>query len=188
MGILQGLMAGFSCYVALVATFKAKEVSVYMQLHFDNFGKRFCAYVLDMCMLTVVFAILGLLNEHVNLIRPFVQTCVFYTITILYFSLMESSIHQATLGKMILGLTVCKINSEERISFGRAVVRNIARLINMPLFCVGYVIIIFTKRHQGLHDFIARTSVVDTTNEEDEGEDDDTPEDSELHQETNKNQ
>ena len=130
-------------------------------MHFNNFGKRFCAYMLDVGALAIVFQILGMLNGHLHLLRPFGQGMAFYLMTMLYFSAMESSSWQATAGKRLLGLTVCRSDNGEKISFVRALVRNVARLVNMPLFCLGYVLVIFTKKHQGLHDFIARTTVVD---------------------------
>lgn len=128
-------------------------------MHFHNFGKRFCAYVFDMFLLTVVFFILGKAAE--DIMSPFTRAVVFYAATILYFAIQESGEMQATLGKRVLGLVVCSKDGE-RISFTRAVVRNVARLVNIPLLCLGYVTILFTKNEQGLHDFIAGTVVLDS--------------------------
>jgi uncharacterized RDD family membrane protein YckC len=77
--------------------------------------------------------------------------CVYYTV-------FEASIWQATPGKRILRLYVTDLNGQ-RITFGRAFVRNIARQISGFLF-IGYVMAGFTEKKQALHDLIAGCLVV----------------------------
>jgi uncharacterized RDD family membrane protein YckC len=77
--------------------------------------------------------------------------CVYYTV-------FEASIWQATPGKRILRLYVTDLNGQ-RITFGRAFVRNIARQISSFLF-IGYVMAGFTEKKQALHDLIAGCLVV----------------------------
>jgi uncharacterized RDD family membrane protein YckC len=76
----------------------------------------------------------------------------------LYFSLMESSSKQATLGKLALGLRVTG-NNGRRISFGRATGRYFAHFLTNLTLLIGYVIQVFTSRRQALHDLIAGTLV-----------------------------
>ena len=76
----------------------------------------------------------------------------------LYSALMESSVKQATVGKMVLSLRVTDLNGQ-RISFGRASGRFFAKWISTLTLCIGYVIAGFTERKQALHDFIAGTLV-----------------------------
>ena len=149
-------------------------------VHVENFCKRFCAYVLDVLILYVAFLLLGLLNglfHHV--MNPFTFAMVCYALTCLYFALLESGEYHATLGKRILGLVVVRSSNDEPITFVRALVRNLARFINLPIYCLGYLPILFTKKSQGLHDFIAQTRVIsvedfeesaDEGNEEEEEE------------------
>ena len=78
----------------------------------------------------------------------------------LYHALMESSKHQATLGKMALGIKVVGANGE-RISFARATGRTFAKFLSyIPLYFGAYMAG-FTKQRQALHDLIATTYVVD---------------------------
>jgi uncharacterized RDD family membrane protein YckC len=76
-------------------------------------------------------------------------------VTWLYFALMETSVHQGTLGKMTLGLFVTDLEGR-RISFGRATGRFFAKIITglVPLF-IGYIMAGFTAKRQALHDMIA---------------------------------
>ena len=78
---------------------------------------------------------------------------------ILYFSFMESSKTQATIGKMALGLKVTDLNGA-KLDFGKAFVRNLCRLISNFTFFIGYIIAGFTEKKQALHDIIAGTLVI----------------------------
>jgi uncharacterized RDD family membrane protein YckC len=77
----------------------------------------------------------------------------------LYFALMESSSHQATVGKIALGIQVTDIDGD-RLSFGRALGRNLAKLISAIILYIGFILAAFTERKQALHDMIAGTLVV----------------------------
>lgn len=80
-------------------------------------------------------------------------------ITWLYSSLLLSSPRQATVGKMALGLVVTD-ESGERISFARASGRYFAGTLNSLTLGIGYLMVIWTRRKQALHDKIAGTLVV----------------------------
>lgn len=128
-------------------------------MHLENFIKRSCAYFIDILALLIVLLPFKILFIYTDLLLPFGQACFFIALSLIYFAYMESSNKQATFGKQFLNLKVVNLNNE-KISFGRALLRNIARLINIPIYSLGYVTILFTRRHQGVHDIIARTTVV----------------------------
>jgi len=76
----------------------------------------------------------------------------------LYFTLMESSGKQATLGKMALGLIVTDTDGN-RIEFGRATGRFFGKIVS-SILCIGYIMAGFTEKKQGLHDMMASCLVV----------------------------
>lgn len=78
----------------------------------------------------------------------------------LYYVLMERSANQGTLGKMLLGIAVTDA-AGGRVSPGRALFRNLARVISGALLPVNWLMVAFTGKKQGLHDFIAGTLVVE---------------------------
>ncbi len=78
-----------------------------------------------------------------------------------YYTLMESSKTQATLGKRALGLQVTDLQGR-RISFGHALGRFLAKTFSWITFGFGFVMAGFTPRKQALHDFIASTLVIRT--------------------------
>jgi uncharacterized RDD family membrane protein YckC len=77
----------------------------------------------------------------------------------LYFSLLESSAWQGTLGKKALGLEVTDLDGN-RIGFGRATGRFFAKFISTIIFFIGYIMAGFTEKKQALHDILAGTLVV----------------------------
>lgn len=79
----------------------------------------------------------------------------------LYFAIQEASSAQSTPGKRAFGLKVCDMNGQ-RISFGRATGRFLAKSISSMFFGIGYIMAGFTEKKQGLHDMMAGTLVVRT--------------------------
>ena len=80
-------------------------------------------------------------------------------VALLYFVVLESSALQATLGKKIFALRVTNYDGE-RISVIKAIARHLARLILLPCTLgVGFFIIAFTERKQGLHDLASKCLV-----------------------------
>jgi len=80
----------------------------------------------------------------------------------LYFTLLESSGRQATVGKMALGIVVTDLNGA-RISFAKANARFWSQVLLGLIWLVlvvGYIMAGFTERKQALHDLVAGTLVV----------------------------
>lgn len=73
---------------------------------------------------------------------------------LLYYAGMESSQFQATPGKLALGFKVTDLQGR-RISFSKAVGRHFAKILSFLFLFAGYLMIFFTRRHQGLHDILA---------------------------------
>jgi uncharacterized RDD family membrane protein YckC len=82
-----------------------------------------------------------------------------WVISLLYFSLMESSKTQGSLGKMAMGIKVTDLEGQ-RISFGKAFLRSIGKVISQMIMYIGYIMAAFTEKKQALHDIIASTLVV----------------------------
>jgi uncharacterized RDD family membrane protein YckC len=76
----------------------------------------------------------------------------------LYEAWMESSSRQATLGKMVFNMKVTDLEGN-RISFARATGRHFAKYLSGLILGIGYIMVGFTERKQGLHDMIVGTRV-----------------------------
>ena len=99
-------------------------------------------------------------NHSIDSLMPFIKLASIVVLW-LYYALQESSPHQATFGKHILGLRVADMNGH-RISFMRASVRSFGKILSGMICSIGYVMAGFTEKKQGLHDMIAGTFVVTT--------------------------
>jgi uncharacterized RDD family membrane protein YckC len=76
-----------------------------------------------------------------------------------YFSFLESSRWQATVGKNVLRLYVTDIEGR-RLTRGRAMSRNLAKYLSNLTMGVGHLMCGFTTNKQALHDVLARCLVL----------------------------
>jgi uncharacterized RDD family membrane protein YckC/Tfp pilus assembly major pilin PilA len=134
---------------------------------YGGFSRRFLALLLDALILWVVsivlFAALAVVIGTSAPGRPQYFLWAYpamFLISLLYWSVQESSSHQATFGKRALGIKVTDLDGQP-IGWGRAVGRWFGRLLSGLLFCIGYLMTLFTSRKQALHDMLASTLVVD---------------------------
>ena len=118
---------------------------------------RLGAALIDDLILGAAIVIAQLLLE--DPISLPIQVGLFVVLPWLYFSLMESSALQATVGKSFCGLIVCDLNGN-RIGFVQATIRHFGKYLSGVLLLIGYFMILFTKRARGLHDVLAKTLVV----------------------------
>ncbi|HFA48975.1 MAG TPA: RDD family protein [Bacteroidetes bacterium] len=146
---------------------------------YAGFWLRFAAYIIDGILLSVVFFILasvmgvsmlsmmdGMDPEHMNDAQAMamggnVMMLIFSSVIVqwLYFAFMESSEHQATLGKKAVGIKVTDMEGN-RISFLRATGRHFGKIISGLILYIGYIMAGFTEKKQALHDMMAGCLVV----------------------------
>lgn len=133
------------------------------KLEYADPGRRFLAYIIDSIILAVVqgiceFIFKQLLEEgsitYFVIYIPFVLA-----LNWLYFAYLESSPTQATLGKKAMNIRVVS-TSGERISFKQGSVRYFAKILSAIILLIGFIMILFDKDKQGLHDKLANTYVV----------------------------
>jgi uncharacterized RDD family membrane protein YckC len=133
---------------------------------FAGFWKRFAASLIDVFINLLIGIIvggtvgflMGASGYEMEAIEALANVAG-YLASWIYFAAFESSEGQATPGKKALGIKVTDLNGK-RISFGRASGRFFAKYLSAALLCIGFVMIAFTKRKQGLHDMIAGCLVV----------------------------
>jgi uncharacterized RDD family membrane protein YckC len=76
-----------------------------------------------------------------------------------YFAVCESSTWQASIGKLALGIRVTDLQGH-RISFMRALGRYPAKMLSGLILCIGFLMVAWTQRKQGLHDIMVGTLVL----------------------------
>jgi uncharacterized RDD family membrane protein YckC len=100
---------------------------------------------------------LAALSQYYSTMLP--ALLIITVITWLYFAVCESSAWQATLGKLALGIRVTDMQGR-RISFPRALGRYPAKYLSTIILFIGFLMVAWTKRKQGLHDLIVGTLVL----------------------------
>ncbi len=86
-------------------------------------------------------------------------TVVSLVVNLSYFIVMESSEKQGTLGKMAVGVKVVDANGD-RISVGAAVGRYFAKILSGLILLIGFMMVGWDDKKQGLHDKLAGTYVI----------------------------
>ena len=88
------------------------------------------------------------------------STVVFFLVVDwVYHARLMSTRRQATFGKRWMGLRVTDMAGGP-ISFGQATGRHFAKFLSTFALLVGFIIAIFSKRRQALHDMVAGTLVL----------------------------
>ena len=140
-------------------------------MNYGGFWVRVLAYIIDTLILVAVFFplifIFGTSNVETadmsfsaNAQSDSPLLNLFLTIIALaYFVGFESSSVQGTPGKRAMGLVVTDLDGR-RISVLRAIGRYFAKILSSLILFIGYIMVAFTERKQGLHDMICSTLVV----------------------------
>ena len=59
----------------------------------------------------------------------------------------------------MLGLKVTDTNGQP-LTYGRAIAREVCKILSSAIFCIGYIMAAFTQRKQALHDLLGGTLVL----------------------------
>lgn len=146
------------------------QPGAYAYARYGGFWMRVLASILDSILLGAAFVPLGFLfaapmmtgDWHPGMpagVLGFGVGPLWYGVKLVYHAAMESSSHQATIGKLICGLRVTDMNGR-RLSFPHAAGRYLAKLLSTMTLGIGYIMVAFTQRKQGLHDMVAGTLVM----------------------------
>jgi uncharacterized RDD family membrane protein YckC len=133
--------------------------------HYAGFWMRFWAYLLDLLVIASIngiiaypifrFMDLPLEKNHVFTPLSIVTAATFY----LYFILM-TKIFKQTLGKMVFGLKVIDIN-DEPLTWSTVLFRElVGKFISKTILFIGFLVIAFSSKKQGIHDMVADTTVI----------------------------
>ncbi len=142
--------------------------------YYAGFWKRFAAHLIDDVVLSLIGTLLlvvvagvvgvplglsGVDDDYTAALIMMYFGMAGFVLGWLYYTVLESSVRQATLGKMAMGIVVTDM-AGNRISFARANARFWSKILSSMFFYIGYMMAGFTERKQGLHDLIAATLVI----------------------------
>jgi len=140
--------------------------------------KRFFAYLIDIIPITLLvfgffYFFLGfdiVLEKYYNRggdIQPRIEFLkqrnwirdISFFVWIVYCVFMDSSVTQATLGKMAMGIKVVKEDGK-KMSWSESLGRNLSKIISYFVLFLGFIWIFFDRNKQGWHDKMNKTYVV----------------------------
>ncbi len=132
------------------------------QMQYTGVFKRGFAWVIDLVLVAVVLG-LGYQFLLPDLLKMAGMTAlneptlavIALNVYVVYMAMFTCMARQGTIGKMIMGLWVFDTDGH-RIGFFHAVLREIFKVLLLPLFFVGW----FTARKQNLADLITQTVVL----------------------------
>jgi uncharacterized RDD family membrane protein YckC len=134
---------------------------------YGGFWKRVIAYLIDAFIIafpvtmifgTVIPQAMMTDNVQVTSVAVSMPQVIMLVASWVYFAGLESSVWQATVGKNMLGMQVTD-TSGERIDFIKATIRYLSKFLSSFFLMIGFIMVAFTEKKQGLHDFIAGTLV-----------------------------
>ena len=133
------------------------------KLNYAGFWIRVAAVFIDSILMYLVFfgaafLFLGGLESFATGGMNITFQLIFAVAGILYFAGMESSSRQGTLGKMAVGIKVGNARGEQ-LSFANALGRYFAKIVSTIILYIGFMMVGWDKKKQGLHDKIAGTYV-----------------------------
>ena len=132
-------------------------------MNYSGALRRLSAFLIDCLVLIALYFTIGCIFSAPQLSAlPMIGFSFFGSLlltTWLYYALLESSSWQATAGKKLLGLKVTTLDGQ-RIGFFRATARFFSKFLSRFLFSIGFLMVLWTKKKQALHDKIARVIVV----------------------------
>jgi len=133
--------------------------------YFAGLDMRLLAVIIDYFIIFAIYCIIFLIivlfleERELKIKVSLAGLAIIPIVKLVYSIFMEASARQGTWGKVLMGLRICD-EQGNRLSFGRALIRNLSKILSSGTLGLGYLIGFFNKKQQCLHDQIAGTLVV----------------------------
>jgi len=124
---------------------------------YAEYWRRVIARLIDVLLFCLSYGIIAAIANDKS--KENGLKFIFSVMYLLYVVLMDSSVNQGTLGKMLVGIKVVDMEGN-RISIGRATGRYFGNLLILFTLFIGYIVAGFSKRGQALHDMVSGCLVV----------------------------
>ncbi len=133
------------------------DVAPATDVAYASFWKRAGAWTIDFIVFVLVVALWGFsISVLPHDWEAFLISAAYGT-DLLYDALLTSSRWQGTVGKRLMGIAVTDMRGR-RLPFWRAACRHMAKILSW--YTVGFLVALFTKKRQTVHDLVVRTVVI----------------------------
>ena len=116
---------------------------------YASLSRRAGAFIID----CVILGIIGGIAAHIIPVLGGIIAWFFYG------PILESSVIRATIGKHLMGIQVADLMGR-RISLRAALIRNALKLVSAAILFIGFIVALFNRKKQTLHDMLADTVVL----------------------------
>jgi len=141
-----------------------RQQNIQQRMSFASVGKRSAAIIIDVFFVTSVLVIISFLLTA-NHFDMFYKGWKSLWIDGIYFALLPLILKGGTIGRLVLGLKLIKVDGKQ-LDFRTMLVREFIGKVGLGMITLGatYVIsifmVIFRKDKRAIHDFVAKTAVV----------------------------
>jgi uncharacterized RDD family membrane protein YckC len=133
--------------------------------YFASFDQRLLASAIDFFFIFLVYIIILLISfivvsdrsERISL--AIMLLLLIPVLKLIYGIAGDCTVAQGTIGKRLLNIKVTDLMGN-RISFGRSVIRNVAKILSVIPIFFGYLYSFLNKKQQCWHDIAANTLVI----------------------------
>ncbi|MFZ3589436.1 RDD family protein [Bacillus sp. DJP31] len=135
------------------------------KVYYAGFWIRFWAYLLDLLVIfsinqILVYPAFRFLDFSVAKGHMFTPIALLTALTMYVYFVLMTKFFRQTIGKMVFGLKVVDLTSDS-LSWSTVIFREvIGKFISKTILLVGFLVVAFTPRNQGVHDLFADTSVI----------------------------
>ncbi len=132
-----------------------------MQPKYAGFWMRVVANLIDRVPLRVIQFLVSAIAIYSpgNLIALIIINVVFMFLSDAVYEIVLTTKYGGTIGKILLNMRVVDATGKN-LSYLRSTGRYFAKVISSITLCIGYFMIAFTEKKQGLHDLLAETTVI----------------------------
>ena len=133
--------------------------------YFASFDQRLMASVIDYFFLMLGYVVVVLLayvfvdQKMFRIGTALVLLALVPIAKLIYSSIAEASIKQATIGKRLMDISVTDLIGN-RLTLSTSFARNFAKILSVLPFFLGYLYCFLNKKQQCLHDVVVETLVV----------------------------
>lgn len=129
---------------------------------YSSFGLRFLAYIIDMMVVSALFAIIKFIlpiDSEAEILGLGLMEALHTLIGLIYFTILSLITRGQSLGKIITGLRVVSVGGED-LSTSQILIREIAGRYIQNKFIFLYGLALFTQKKQSFIDLFTDTAVV----------------------------
>jgi len=161
-GVLKDIFISFRAYLVIIMPINKRSK---LENKYSGFWLRFVATIIDgIVWLPLTFLMPRIMSStRVPVIQEVIIIILIYTILDAIYEIILTYKFGGTVGKLLLGIKIVDENNKN-ITLGKSVGRYFSKYLSFLILCIGFLMIAFDNKKQGLHDKMVKSYVIDSNN------------------------